>query len=227
MRSTRFDRPIALSLLLWIALLGVACGGEKDAPAPEPATPAPPVADAATPAPLPEGIGPIASSGEKITAPVLGETVTGAGITYQFPEGWRQVPPSSSMRLDQAVIPGDAGDGELTVFFFGPGGGGGVEPNLQRWAGQIASNAAPQREVFTLDNGLRVTWIEAAGTLKASTMGTGPTADQPNFRLFAAVVEGPGGPWFFKATGPDATMLGQRDDFLALLGSMRLASPSA
>jgi hypothetical protein len=208
-------------------LLLIACGGE-----PESAPDASPEGEAASsadaPPPLPEGIGPIASTGEKPQAPVdLGEPITGAGITYQIPEGWTRTTPTSSMRMDQATIPGEGGDGELTIFFFGVGGGGGVEANLQRWAGQMELTAPPERDVFTLENGLRVTWLDATGTLKASTMGTGPTTDQAGSRLLAAVVEGPGGPWFFKATGPEATLSSQRDAFRALLHSLRPTAPTA
>jgi hypothetical protein len=34
------------------------------------------------------------------------------------------------------------------------------------------------------------------------------------------VVEGPGGPWFFKATGSNKTMAPPRDAFLTMLKSM-------
>jgi hypothetical protein len=41
--------------------------------------------------------------------------------------------------------------------------------------------------------------------------------------MLAALVEGPGGPWVFKATGPEATMEAAREDFFALLRSVRPA----
>jgi len=50
----------------------------------------------------------------------------------------------------------------------------------------------------------------------------GPASDQPGQRLFGAVIEGPGGPWFFKGTGPEATMDGNREAFLTMLKSVRL-----
>jgi hypothetical protein len=52
-------------------------------------------------------------------------------------------------------------------------------------------------------------------------MGMSPSAAQANARLFGAVVEGPGGPWFFKATGPEATMAPAREAFVAMLKSVR------
>jgi len=144
------------------------------------------------------------------------------GATFELPAGWQPEAPSSSMRAAQAQIPGAAGTGQLTVFFFGVGGGGGTDSNIERWIGQVEVDPAtpPLREAFTGD-GIRVSWVEARGTLKPSTMGTGPTSPQPDSVLLGAVVEGAGGPWYFKATGPAATMDSQKDAFLAMLGSVR------
>src|SRR5271156_6495465 len=53
-----------------------------------------------------------------------GTPVQTGRLRFMLPAGWRQVPPNSSMRVAQAVIPGAAGEGELAVFFFGAGQGG-------------------------------------------------------------------------------------------------------
>ncbi len=143
-----------------------------------------------------------------------------ADIKYDLPSNWQRVPPASTMRLDQAKIPGGGGEGELAVFFFGAGGGGGVDANLARWAGQIEGGAPAKRESFDVGS-YRVTWIDASGTLMPSGMSSGPSEPQKNSRLFGAVVEGNGGPWFFKATGPDATMAGERSHFIDMLKSIR------
>ncbi len=147
-----------------------------------------------------------------------GANISAPGADFTLPAGWISEPPSSSMRLAQAKIPGDAGEGQLTVFYFGPGGGGGVEPNLQRWIGQVELDAEPQRESFT-HGAFTITWVDAVGTLKPSTMGTGPTTPQPGSRLLAAVVEGSQGPWFFKASGPAATLEAERAAFIDMLKS--------
>ena len=81
------------------------------------------------------------------------------------------------------------------------------------------SGVVPLRDTFS--HGVFTThWVDVEGTLKPSMMGTGPTTPQPGSRLLGAVVEGPGGPWFFKATGPAETLDAQRDAFFALLKSM-------
>lgn len=144
-------------------------------------------------------------------------------LHFVLPAGWQQVPPASSMRVAQAMIPGPAGEAELAVFFFGAGQGGEVEANLQRWMNQMVPGTgnAPQRETFE-SRGLRVTWVDVHGTLKPGQMGMGPAAPQANARVLGAVIEGDGGPWFLKATGPEATLAPQRDAFIAMLHTARL-----
>ncbi|HEY0591388.1 MAG TPA: hypothetical protein VGF40_06455 [Thermoanaerobaculia bacterium] len=148
------------------------------------------------------------------------------GIDYDLPSGWNRVPPGSSMRVDQATIPGPAGSADMVLFFFGAGSGGGVQANLDRWVAQMDAKAPPKQESFE-SNGLKITWLDVSGTLKPSSMGMGPQTDQPNSRMFAAVLEGEGGPWFFKVTGPEETLAGQRDAFVTLLRSVRKVTAQA
>lgn len=209
--------PTLSVLLLTLAACG---GGQEGAASNETAATAPPAADAPSSEPAP--VGPISSRGE--TAP-SGATASGqaADIDFTLPAGWQSETPSSNMRLAQASIPGPGGPGQLAVFYFGPGSGGDAESNIQRWVGQMEpeQGTEPSRQTFETENGFRVTWVDVAGTLLPSTMGTGPTTPQPNSRLLGAVVEGPGGPWFFKATGPKTTLDPEREKFLEMLRSVQ------
>lgn len=143
-------------------------------------------------------------------------------IRFTLPSGWERSAPSSPMRIAQATIPGQGGSAELAVFFFGAGQGGGVDANIQRWIGQMEPDhgTIPQRETFEA-NGFTVTLIDVSGTLQPSQMGMGPKTALANQRLLGAVVEGPGGPWFFKATGPKGTLTAERDRFLEMLRSVQ------
>jgi hypothetical protein len=85
---------------------------------------------------------------------------------------------------------------------------------------ELAPGAEPRPETFEANN-YRITWVDVKGTLLPSTMGMGPSTPMPDARLLGAVVEGPGGPWFFKVTGPDSTLAPQRDAFLAKLKGVR------
>lgn len=146
--------------------------------------------------------------------------VEAARLSVVLPDDWRSVPPSSDMRALQAVVAGPGGDAELVIYYFGPGRGGDIESNLQRWMNQVipAPGTAPRREAFEIAP-LRVTWIDAEGTIKAGEMGMGPVRDQPGSRLLAAVIEGERGPWFVKLSGPEATVTPQRDAFRKMLHS--------
>ena len=210
---------LSLPLLLLPLVAASSCDREQAAMAP---APTPEEAPAASAPGAPAPIGPISSRGEQIgAAPSSGPAQSGS-LNFDVPASWVKEPPANQMRLGQASIPGPAGPGELVVFYFGPGGGGGVDANIQRWIDQMEPAAGSNPKPATFEtNGYRVTWIDVPGTLKASNMGMGPSVEVPNARLLGAVVEGTGGPWFFKATGPDATLAAERENFLKMLRSVR------
>ncbi len=220
----RTARPLPLLLI-------PLCAWAHQEPAPASNTGAAPMADSGAAAPPADAAPPPISSRGPLgqmppSAQAPGEGQAEGSIDFDIPKSWQSQPPSSGMRLAQAVIPGPGGPGELAVFYFGAGGGGSVDANIQRWIEQMESPEQPKPETFEA-NGYRVTWIDVRGTLKPSMMGSGPTTPQPNSRLLGAVVEGPGGPWFFKATGPDATLAPERDAFIAMLKSVRAKSQPA
>jgi hypothetical protein len=130
------------------------------------------------------------------------------------------------MRLDTyTVAPG----AECGVYYFGPGQGGSVEANMDRWIGQFLqtdgkpSKAAAKMAKRTL-HGLQVTTVDVSG---AYTGMGGPTVESPavsGYRLLGAIVEGPKGSIFFKFTGPAKTVAGNQaafDKMIASLGPMR------
>ena len=225
-RSARFPSSCVAAAVV-LAALGcsrpaspptaqVAPGAPSAPTAPGAAAPANPAAAA------PHGGG---GAGEKALSPD-GATVTTPSFRFDLPATWRREQPSSGMRLAQAVLPGsapgEAGPGELAVFHFGAGQGGGVESNFERWLGQVeqVQGSTPERGDLAVGE-FKVSWIDARGTLLPSTMGSGPTTPQPGFRLLGAVVEGEGGPWFFKVTGPESTLAGEREAFFGLLRGVR------
>ncbi len=165
-----------------------------------------------------------AGAEEGARAVELSAPVGANGISIALPAAWNRVEPRSQMRMLEAEIPGSSGSGEISMYYFGPGGGGGAAANVERWKSQVVLEAgAPEPITQSREsNGVRRIWIELEGTVKASTIGSFPTTDQPNFALYGAVIEAPGGPWFLRAVGPAATMREQRQAFLAMLDS---ASP--
>jgi hypothetical protein len=238
MMPPTFLRSVFLPLLALGLVAGLAaCQSKESMPAEAAKAEAPaapvvpaPAPDKSAPAPADSGVGPISSRGTspEAAAPPVAPSGPAAGdskLSFDLPKDWKPEPPRNNMRLAQATIPGPGGAGDFVLFYFGAGGGGGVDANLERWTDQMeAGPGTPKPERGTLTaNGLKVSWLDLHGTLKPSGMGMGPSSPVPDARLFGAIVEGPGGPWFFKATGPDKTLGSQREAFFQMLKTARPA----
>jgi hypothetical protein len=194
------------ALHLAVALSLLACRNA----APEP--PAPPAASRiAPPIPMP-GADPAPHTGT---------------LRWTDPAPWRRGTPSSAMRRAQYTVPGDGPntEGELTVFWFGAGQGGSIDSNLARWYGQFEQpDGRPSAAVATRESrtshGLAVTVTRVEGRFAGGGMpGAAPTAPRDGYGLLAAIVETPNGPWFFKLTGPRATLAAAAPAFDAMVAS--------
>ncbi|HYQ04108.1 MAG TPA: hypothetical protein VER96_35790 [Polyangiaceae bacterium] len=182
-------------------------------------TPEPPGAGSS--APTPQSPGPVAqkAAADSASPPV--------DVTWVDPPGLRRVPPKSAMRKASYEVPranGDGEDGELAVFYFGPGQGGSIDANVDRWVKQF-SDISPN-DVKRADreaNGLRQHTVEIErGTFDAGQMAMGGNkGPRKDYALEGAIVETPGGAYFFKMTGPSKTVLAARGPFLQLLDSVR------
>jgi hypothetical protein len=117
---------------------------------------------------------------------------------------------------------GDAEDGELTVFHFGAGQGGGIEPNIERWVGQFKGVDKSQvKRSSRSANGMVQHVVEIERGTFSSGMPGGPTTPKADYALLGAIVEAPDGSWFFKLTGPVKTVTKAREEFTALLDSVK------
>jgi hypothetical protein len=133
------------------------------------------------------------------------------------------------MRLATYTVPhapGDAENAECGVFYFGPGQGGSVQANMDRWIGQfLQADGKPAKSSAKISNrtvhGLKVTTVDVSG---AYTGMGGPSAapgtPKPGYRLLGAVVEGPQGSVFFKFTGPAKTVAQNQAAFDRMLASL-------
>ncbi len=143
------------------------------------------------------------------TGEVAAETLP--GLAFSVPKEWEKGAPRNNMRKAQYVLPGPGGDGELVVFRF-PGGAGGIEANLTRWKGQFTP---PEGKTIddvsttkTVENGgLKTTVVDVSGTyVAAMTPGADDKHNDADQRMLAAIIEGTGDPYYFKAVGPKATL---------------------
>jgi hypothetical protein len=125
----------------------------------------------------------------------------------------------ATYRIPRAA--GDSEDAELAIFYFGEGQGGGIDPNVDRWVKQFSNRKpeAPKRADRTA-NGLRQHTVEIdEGTYDGGMQSGGKTS--PGFSLLGAIVEAPSGSYFFKMTGPKATVQSARAKFYELLDSVK------
>lgn len=142
-------------------------------------------------------------------------------ILWEAPASWLAVQPGNEMRAAQYNVPGPEGQepGELTVFYFGPGGGGGVDANLERWVGQLQGGPPAVRGERVVD-GMKVYTIDGSGTFDAGAAMMGGGAPKENQRVLGAIAETEVGLYFFKLVGPAVTLgenEAQWEQFLASL----------
>lgn len=149
-----------------------------------------------------------------------------AGLVWKAPQGWVEQPPANPMRRAQYRIPGAAGDGELVVFYFGPNQGGPPLENAQRWAMQFAqpNGGDPLSALKTRSgdiHGIPALFVETTGTYNPGTMSGSAPATKEKWALLAVIAQGGDANWFFKFTGPQATVDAERAAFEELANSIR------
>ena len=151
-----------------------------------------------------------------------------SSLKFTVPPGWIEEERTSAMRVAQYRLThaeGDTENGSIVLYYFGPGQGGSAAANVERWVGQMkqadggSSKAVSKEDHFEV-NGLKVTTINVAGTYAAETApGSGSFENKPGYRLLAAVVETPNGPYFLKLVGPEKTVARWNESFLSFLKS--------
>ena len=158
-------------------------------------------------------------------APAPSGSTAGLELRWVDPPGWKRRPGSNAMRKFEYTIaraPGDTEDGELVVTSFGQGQGGSIDSNIDRWVRQFSPDAKSEakRDKRTA-GGYPVELVDVDGTYNAMAMPGGPPPQpKPRYRLLGAIVSTPSTLWFFKMTGPDATVAAARSQFHALLDTV-------
>lgn len=155
-------------------------------------------------------------------APRAGKPPSAGSLRWTMPSTWKEQP-ARQMRLATYQAAGPAGSAEVAVFYFGADQGGDVEANITRWVNQFKDVAEDQVRRDQLEvRGLHVSTVRVTKGVFASGMPGGPAEAQKDWGMNAAVVETPEGPYFFKMTGPAATVDAETPQFQALLESVQL-----
>jgi hypothetical protein len=126
-------------------------------------------------------------------------------FTFTRPVKWEWVETTSQMRKAQLKVTDAASNASADVvfYYFGTGGAGGVEANVDRWLGQFAEprdqiNAKIEHSTV---GKTKVTYVQAEGTYKSGMPG-GAVTPKPGYALVGAILESDQGNVYVRMTGP-------------------------
>jgi hypothetical protein len=197
------NKRIAVAAVPMLLAL-VACE-ERTPPAPTKPTASAPTGATGNERPAPPPTPPAAGAASATGAAPTGAAVTAAGLSFPLPDGWKQVPPSVSMRLAEVQVPDATGDPAKACLVTFSTAGGDVQANIDRWATQVRDAAGqpakPDVQKRTV-GGMNVTIAELTGAYS----GMGDPTPRPNWTMRGAIIEAPGELVFVKMTGPAEQM---------------------
>ena len=133
-------------------------------------------------------------------------------FTFEVPQGWTKVQPTSPMRNAQLEVAQGTAKAEVTFFHFGPGASGTPGDNVARWFAQFPGSEAKR----TSDNmevaGVKITFASTEGTFSSGMPG-GPATPLADHALHGAILEHKEGDVYVKMTGPTAIVKSSADAF--------------
>lgn len=149
-------------------------------------------------------------------------------LKFTIPSKWQIEPVESPARGGQWRVPplhGEGEDGEVVVFFFGPGIGGSAKENIEAWIGTMfnaeghpAAAEVKHREI----GGLKISQVVIFGAYNqiVSLPGT-PQKTKPNYGLLGAVIENPRGNIYWRFTGPEPLITANLPLFTKIIDSVK------
>lgn len=165
---------------------------------------------------MPAGHPPIAGSGQGAGGsmqmlPGMAEAAAAApGLSYTIPEGWTDAG-ATGMRKANLRVEDEHGTTEITALTF-PGDVGGLLANINRWAGQVGMEAITEEQLPEVSS---QTSISGHGGLYVTLLG-------PERSILGGILPFHGDTWFFKMSGPAATITEQEAAFRVFLDSVAI-----
>lgn len=151
------------------------------------------------------------------------DTFKAGALTFQKPASFKakELPPGG-MRAAQLEYTADGKTAEAIFFFFGAGGAGAIQANIDRWLGAFEEpkdkiNSKVEKKKAGANE---ITYVEAEGTYKSGMPG-GPTTPKPGSKLLGAIIENAGGNIFVRFVGPAATVKAGDADFRKMIESAK------
>ncbi len=179
-----------------------------------------PLIDDPPPGVLPPDHPPIGSNTQMPVAKAADKAV----LTWTRPAAWIDVPSSSSMRLaTYHVLPmkGDTDETEMSIIV----AGGSTDANIDRWVHQFENAGKDTRTTKTV-SGFKVTIVDVSGTFAGGgMMPSAPAGPKKGWSLLGAIVETGDSSYFFKMTGPTATVHSADKSFREMIDSIKRQAP--
>ena len=160
---------------------------------------------------------PVAFAAETKKVEVKGE---GYDLTLNLPEDWKEKTPGPLQKAQFAVpaAVGDKNGGELVIFHFGKGGGGGVNANIERWTKQFD---AEERKVKVFEGESKqgkYELVDLSGTW--NKMVAMRSTKLPGSRMLAVILHSEKqGDFFIRLTGPEKTVTDNEKIFREAFGA--------
>jgi hypothetical protein len=151
------------------------------------------------------------------------ESLQAGEFTFKYGKPWEKMEVQSSMRAGQLKYNHSdekLQDPELVFYYFGPGQGGGIEPNIERWIGQFEGEPKTERETVEV-GGRKIHFLYAKGTYMESSGGpfSGTKTAKPNSMMLGAILESKEGAVFLKLTGEEKAVEAIKEAFIKLAKS--------
>lgn len=153
------------------------------------------------------------------TVPALSQDhdATAGEFTFTPTEAWKKMKPTS--RMVSAMYEHAETKTTLKIYYFGPGQGGGVEANLQRWRGQFEDEPKVKETLVKKDfDGNNVHLLQLDGTFLDGPP-FGPKTPKKGSTMLGAILESDRGAVFLKTSGKAEVMTKLKEDFDALATS--------
>jgi hypothetical protein len=146
-----------------------------------------------------------------------GEIVELDSLKSRAPADWKKEEPAGKLRAYQFRVPkskDDKADAELVIFYFGPGAGGSVEDNIERWKKQMTPPEGKKTDdVAKVEKSkvgdVPITTFDMEGTYLFTIAPNDPNSKKeprPDYRFIGVVFESPKGPYFIRLVGPAKTV---------------------
>lgn len=152
-----------------------------------------------------------------------GQEAAVPALTWKLPgKNWEEAP-AGEMRAASFRVKGEGSKQADVGVFPLPGMAGSDLSNVNRWRGQVGLPAVTEDELAKLAEAIE---IDGSKAQVYDMAGENPGSGEKT-RILAAILRKNNVAWFFKMTGDDALVAGEKKAFMSFLGSVKFQGAAA